>query len=83
MIVCCREARKSGNLKLAHSLMGRLPKGGVGVELNPTAIRIARESAKQVYSNNNSSSALQKMSNIALNKLDESEGKDISELVAR
>ena len=82
MIVCCQEARHSGNMKLAQSLMSELSKIGVDDELNFGSIRVAREAAKQVYADNNSS-ALQKMSTIALHRLDEGVDKNIAELVAR
>ncbi|XP_067939464.1 serine/threonine-protein kinase SMG1-like [Watersipora subatra] len=83
-IICCRETRRSGNLKLACEVMSELCKTSscVADELTPMSIRIAREAAKQVYASSETSSALEKMIRISQQSTEDEQMK-VSELVAR
>lgn len=81
-IASCREARRTGNLKLVENLMARLSKSGVD-EKSPVSLRIAREAAKQVYSSDDSNGALQKMITVSAREIDEKTDKAIPELIAR
>lgn len=84
LIACCREARRSENLKLARKVMAELNNSQSATsEMTPLSLRIAREAAKQVYASHEPGRALDKMISIALNPVDHENQKEMSELIAR
>jgi len=82
MIACSREARHTGNLKLAGSLMTKLSKTQETAS-STLSLRIERESAKQIMCLKNSNLALEKMLAVALQPVSSDSDKELNELVAR
>lgn len=66
MVACCREARKTENLTLAQELMKQLALSQSNDDTSPLNLRIARESAKQVYCTKEKDLAIEKMVSVAL-----------------
>ena len=83
MVSCCREARRTENLNLAQELMKQLTLAQPEGSTSPLALRIARESAKQIYCTEDTDTALEQMICVSVNDTENVKDKETRALIAR